>query len=95
MSDNMKGGSATQGKSVQEIINELDRLADEVRGVHKEIDEVNKVSSKAMDEISARADETIKEIEHTESELKEAEHQAGEELDALALKESEDLGSEE
>ncbi|KKS23786.1 MAG: hypothetical protein A2606_01175 [Candidatus Yanofskybacteria bacterium RIFOXYD1_FULL_42_10] len=79
----------------QDLLNQLNALAEEAKIINQKIDEDNKKANNAMDEYQAKVDEAISKINKIFSELDQAEKEASDGLDKVLLQQAEDLADEE
>lgn len=87
--DQVQFNQSNQSASVR-----LNALLDEIKNIGQEIDEINKQTNTALDEINMKVDESIIKIEKICSDLDQIEKEAGDEMDKLILQQAETLGEE-
>ncbi len=87
--------TTTNNQNVQDINDKINDLLAKAKKVNEDIDATHKGSRKAMDDIEARVDKSVNNLEQIYSDLDTIEKESGDELDELILKEAEHLAGEE
>ncbi len=77
------------------ITAQLNDLLNQAKKVSQDIDTTNKEAHEQIDLLEKDIDKTVADLEVIYSDLDQATEKAGDELDKIALRESEDLASEE
>ncbi|EKE11754.1 MAG: hypothetical protein ACD_15C00027G0003 [uncultured bacterium] len=78
----------------QELDNQLGELLKEAEKINQEIKESGIKTDERLSEIESQVDESVAKIEKIHAELNQVEMEVGEELDALILKQVEDVVEE-
>ncbi len=86
--------TTNQNDTEEKLANELNDLANEIRGVNSNIDIISKESSDEMNSIEAEVDKTSKSIEDDLSEIEDKESKAESDVDELIITQAEELAEE-
>ncbi|MFA5746898.1 MAG: hypothetical protein WC926_02370 [Candidatus Paceibacterota bacterium] len=86
-----KDQNAASGQNIQELDSQLKDLLKKAKKIGQEIEETNKSLEEEMDGLSKKVDMSINNIQQICSDLDQAEKEAGDELDKIALEQAEDL----
>lgn len=86
--------NSTNDQDAQVLAKQISDATDEAKAINQELASDSEKAMKMLDEIEAQVDESAGKIDQLALELDQVEKEAGAELDALAMRQAEDLAKE-
>ena len=94
MNDIKTDQNTSSDQNDQVVDSQVNDLLDRTKKIEEEINTTNQIVNKNIDDLDAKVDQTIGNVEKICSGLDKVEVEAGDELDKLAMEEAEDLSKE-
>ncbi|MCX6736789.1 MAG: hypothetical protein NTW73_01750 [Candidatus Parcubacteria bacterium] len=94
MNDTKTDQNTSNDQNDQFVDSQVNDLIDRTKKIEEEINATNQIVNQSIDDLDAKVDQTIGNVEKICSDLDKVEEEAGDELDKLAMEEAEDLSKE-